>query len=369
MTAPLVPYAKSYASSPAFEHLSRGYKQKPPYNIDTEANIERMFGKNIDGRSWNWGPGDMGIPAFVKGEQQVINKALQRFEDKLGDKSSFGATLTAERKETFSMLTSTVIKLARAANAIRKLNFGTAAQILGLPYKERTITKTVFVTRKGKRRPLKTRKRVFDYGTGRDKLKTLANGWLLWSYGAKPLMQDIYNGMDVLQRPLLYAQKNKASARFSEKHVVYSNYPQYKYFIVDTWELEVVVSVQANVSVKNPDLALADQLGLTNPLQWVNEAIPLSFIVDWFSNLSQMIGYLSRFAGLDISQPCTGKLYRMVERSEWTLNGVYDFSEKERRIYNRSIGIPPPTFVIEYERFSVQRGLNAISLLIGMLRK
>jgi hypothetical protein len=369
MVAPLVYYARTHANGSNFQHYVRGYRQSPPFNIPTPVYIERNFGSGTDGRSWNWGPGDLGITTWNKGEKQAINKAIERFDNQLGDQSSFGATLTAERKETFAMLTSTVLRLARAARAIRKLNFGDAAKELGLPYSERTVKERVYVTRNGKRRPKTVRKQAFQYGTGREWEKTLANGWLMYSYGVKPLVQDLDNGLDVLRRPILYKEKIKGSAKFSDKFSESFGGPGTGYYYtLSGRKIEVVVNVSAHVSVANPDLYLMHQLGLTNPLQWLNEAIPFSFVADWFSNLSQVIGNVSRWAGLSVTDQSIGMRHNM-EETFFTVGyeDVVTKWTKGRFIYQRSNSIPFPSFVVAYERPSVQRALNAISLLVGFL--
>lgn len=367
MVAPLTQKVTFFHDSESHQHYSYGVVQKPPYNIATGCYIERNWGTGTDGRSWNWGPG--AIPGSI--EQRVTNAAYAGFVNQLGETSSFGATLTAELKETLGMVTSTVIKLATAANKIKRLDFRGAAQTLGLPYSERTISKSHRrrVRGPGGKRKFKTwvtRRRVFTLPSGREVQKTLASGWLMWSYGVKPLASDIYNGLDALQRPWHENRRIRAFRReaFNFASTAYEwGYAKYR-----TKSGTVRIGVGAIVSVENPWTFLANQMGLTNPVQWALEAIPFSFVVDWFSNLSQVVMSFTDFVGLKISSPWTCKLYECKETQ--TSQNPYDFTwSKSKAIFQRILEIAPPKLVFAYERFEVARALNAISLLIGFLPK
>lgn len=298
---------------------------------------------------------------------QAGNRAYERFSAKLGDSSSFGATLTAELNETVGLVTGTVLRAYAAAVRIKKLDFAGAARVLGIPYRERTITKTrVMKTKGNRRRYITSRKRVFALPSGREVSKTLANGWLMWSYGVKPLASDVYNALDVLQRPLAYKERVVGSGRSNPYSYVYIS-PSGSSYVRSG---HVQCRCGATVSCENPNLWLLDKMGLTNPLQWVLEAIPFSFVVDWFSNLSTVVGSLSGFPGMRLEHSWSVYSYHYEENDVikyW--NGVYESRSAKSFALRRLIDIPTPKLEFAYERFSPQRGLNAVSLLVGFLRK
>lgn len=357
MVAPIVKRFVMYHNTPQHQHYVDGFVQKPPFNLNTSTYIERNWGNRTDGRSWSWGPDSMPQGLHAK----VSNKLYESFVGKLGETSSFGATLTAELRQTTSMVTGVVLRLVSAARNVKKLNFRGAASDLGLPYSERTIVRSWRrKDRYGRWRTIVQRRRVFTLPTGREVQKTLANGWLMYSYGVKPLAEDIYNGMDVLQRPLP-DHLIKATAQGNSRSTI-TEIDGLRYGQVFTASARMTAG--AWVSVTNPNLWLANQMGLVNPVQWANEAIPFSFIVDWFSNLSSVIGSLTDFVGLAFRSSWVSKLYKLEE--SLTYRG--DATLKKRHIYQRGGGLPtPPTFTIAYERFQPQRALNAIALLIGLL--
>lgn len=299
---------------------------------------------------------------------RVTNALYKKFSDKLGDNSSFGASLTAELNQTVDLIAGTTLRLYQAARLVRKFDFQGAARILGLPYFERT-RKKVFYTRltaKTRGRRIVQRERVFTLPTGREVLKTLSNGWLMWSYGVKPLAQDISNALETLNKPLALDEKIVASAFSSATRTASAGGPP------STTDPTVTVhsgsvrgSCGAWVSVSNPNAHLLNKFGLTNPAEWVLEAIPFSFVIDWFSNLSVVVGSLTNYIGLTIKNPWLSLQFK-ASRSWFNLaSGNYYFFDSF--VFQRTLGLPEPKLRFEYERFQPQRALNAIALLVGFL--
>lgn len=364
MVAPLKQYYISYANSSAFSKSIQGYRQAKPYNVVTTARsfTARSLAGGWDCRSGPWGDSDLGTFGDAKAIDRAGNKAYERLMNQLGDGSSFGATLTAERKDTASMVTGAVIKAARAARAVKKLDFRTAASTLGLPYLERTVKKRV----KGRNGKVRTyRSRVMRLPTGREVLKTSANGWLLWSYGVKPLVDDINNGMDFLTRDQP-DERFAAGARVQTK-AGRTERPPWGIYRYD-FAADVRVRSGAFIKVTNHDAWLRNRMGLDNPVQWALEGVPFSFVIDWFSNLSSVISSLTDMNGLSVSHGWTSIKDHRVVSENWAYPGISSGRvSKEAIIYRRSPGVVSPRLIFAYERPSWQRALNAISLLIGFL--
>lgn len=303
------------------------------------------------------------------------NRSYEKLVGKLGDASSLGATLTAERRETWNTMVTIVERALNAARAIKKMNFARAAHELRLPYRERTKTVSfVRVVRRNGQRVFKVKRRVrrtyFEFGTGREYQKTLANGWLMYSYGIKPLAEDAYNCIDVLQRPFPMERITGANTQKSSSF----RYDKAPYYIPTIWKNSVYVSVRQScwVGVDNPNLWLANRLGLVNPATWLVEGIPMSFVVDWFSNLSAVVSSFTDFVGLKVEKPCVN-YYCYADEYFWT-NNPWDppvdqprASRRLSRYTRRTLGLVLPKLTFSYERFQWQRGLNAISLLVGLL--
>lgn len=345
-----------------------GYKQAFPYDLVTaySLTIFKVYFGNTDADSWSWSASE--TTSAVDAE----NLARKRFVSKMGDASQWGSTLTSERVKTFSSLVDIVTRAGLAARQIRRMEFLMAANTLGLPYNEtrikRSIQRKVYVSRKnglGRRLVRKrhyTYQTRFSFGTGRDYAKNSANGWLMYSYGVKPLMDDIYNSADILQRPLEERRVKSSGYAGSSLRLDMS-----EAWLTRSWNVKVNCS--AYVRVSNPNLWLANQLGLVNTVQMVNEGIPFSFVVDWFSNLSQMIQQMTDFVGIEVISPCKTTIAYGKEAFLYKPpHDKYNVSwSKEHTYVTRSLSLPVAKLRFSPERFELQRGLNAISLLVGFL--
>lgn len=374
MVHPLVPYRKEHlrqtdgTGKVIYLSYTDGFRQRPPYTVNSNcarAVYSKLMGEEGAVSADSWSFDVRNPPPWARGALDAArNEARRRFVNKLGDSSSFGATLTAERRETWATVVSVITRAALAARHVSTGRFQKAARTLGIPYKEFKKRERVGYVRRGrKRRPVYVDRVHHTLPNGRTALKTAASGWLLYSYGVKPLAEDIYNGMDVLQRP---TPSNTIRGTGRGEALLQEH---------STWDVfedrySVKVSYQAEVRVNNPNLWLANKLGLVNPAQWVLEGIPFSFVVDWFSNLSDVISQMTDFTGLTLSDTSLFEGFNHTETKVTSYPGAFNRGKTRFNGY-RSAGAQPPstTLIFAYERFPWQRGLNAISLLLGFLPK
>lgn len=354
----------------AYRHIS-GERQRPPYDLycamlnwsgrvhshRESPNRARATAPTASWAGYQQTPGSF--------QEKLGNEAYKRLVDKLGDASSLGATLTAERRETWGMVVNIVSRALSAARNIRKLNFGAAARDLGLPYHERVVVKRRRVKQpNGKVRTFKIPRKQFRWHQGRWYAKELGSGWLMYSYGIGPLMSDIYNCIDLLQREF---PDNRFRGASKGETVVYDRWNRPGIFT--SYMSKMAVSCSADVRVSNPNLWLANRLGLVNPAQWVLEAIPMSFVVDWFSNLSDVVMSMTDFVGLEVRKACTNSQRTVTQTTinYWSPDDFTDFVASGT-VSQRSLSLPVPKLRFAYERFQWQRGANAISLLLQFLK-
>lgn len=298
-------------------------------------------------------------------ETAVANLSYKRMVGKLGDSASLGATLTAERRETWGMVVTAVTRCLSAARNVRKLQFGRAARDLGLPYRERSVVKRMrYVDSRGRKKVLSVRRKEFQWMSGKWYSKELGSGWLMYSYGVAPLMGDIKSSMDTLHSE--FPRKRIFGYAEDSGTVVDAPWgPQKK----DTYTTKIAYRQSVEVWVTNPNLYLAGRLGLVNPAQWALEAIPLSFIADWFSNLSDVVNSMTDFVGVNTANPCVNRRYVQ------TRVGTHTYAWYDTNSYttiweskHRDLSLVTPKFQVAYERFQWQRGANAISLLLQALK-
>lgn len=354
-----------------------GYRQTRPYNLNLPYYADHLTDGSAEPwesyEGWGWGNDKQDFWRFTSLNQDTYNRAYGKFKDQLGEASQIGATLTAEGRETSKLLASTVLKILGSARMAATGRFMDAFRILGYPVAERTITvdRRNRSSRRRKNRRLKVRMRVWKLpNTGRYYTKTAANGWLLWSYAVKPLTSDIYNSLDVLGRALPHHRvvgSASATGQMSTNDPMKMNGMSFR-------SATFGHRISADVLVLDSQRWLLNQWGLTNPAQWVLEGIRLSFVLDWFSNLSEVVASWMDFTGLDITDIVHTMKAHLEESGvfpEWDGNAYVDrvLSHSRRRIWRDLPGnIAPPKLIIQWERVHWQRGLNAISLLIGVIK-
>lgn len=147
-------------------------------------------------------------------------------------------------------------------------------------------------------------------GRLRDIAGGVANNWLEFVYGWKPLAQDLYTTTQLLQPHLQTPVTVKGSSigRVSND--------------VDFWYLDWLRH-QGNVkhsfraefhgSVQNPAAYLLSSAGLTNPAAVAWELVPYSFVLDWFIPVGNVLQAITATAGLDfdggwVSHQCEEQL-------------------------------------------------------------
>lgn len=327
-------------------------RQKVPFNLDLP--YKRIMFRTIhppdDADAWAVYPDS--FPDMVR----ATNTARRRFVERLGQSSQLGSTLTAELRSSWGVVSGGIASALLAARAAVKGNIPMVAHHLG--FHPPVVRQRVRVRYKGSSRKRTVYRDAWRMPDGREVAKSLSNKWLFYSYGVAPLMGDLQNAMEVLTRLPPLALIWGTGSSVSTYRIAGPSQTRY--------EVGASVRISARVRVKNPNLWLANQLGLINPVQMVNEGIRLSFVVDWFSNLSQVISQMTDFVGLEVTRPITFSKSKIQQYSIWT--GYNLPLGKERQDIERRLEIPDAVLVIEYERPNWQRGLNAISLLLQILK-
>lgn len=318
------------------------YRQPPtlrfrplPYSLDTYFNT---YPSNpLYYRSW-------AVDALSCAEMDsAVQRAREDFIDKMrnitgGEGSTVGANLATWRM-SFDMIAARAIMLRKAVQLTRQGKLVAAAKMLRV-------------------RP----------PTVKSRLKGYSNAWLEMSYGWKPLIQDIYGAVETLQAPMLHG----SGEVFSGSGVVRSDstWSSGPYYYA-TWtrvKRECKAKVQATVMVKNPNLWLANKMGLVNPATVLWEVTPFSFVVDWFVPVGRFLESFTDFVGLEVRDDFTTK-YGVVDYEEWRNDRpASDHAGKRRVQVLRSMGIPSYAVKPRFTGFASARGANAIALLISSLK-
>lgn len=125
-------------------------------------------------------------------------------------------------------------------------------------------------------------------------------GWLYYHYGMKPTIDDIDGAVKELLRggvenPNIYKGTCRGYAK--RKHKVRVEHLGALPSINATWEVTRSCRVTLFVAPKDSALRLPTELGVTNPPEAVYNRIPFSFLLDYISNVGDVISVMDAGIG------------------------------------------------------------------------
>lgn len=350
----------SYGFRPQWVTYSRTwYRQRRPYNRPLTFTYQRKQVMKFEvGYSKSSYRSTSNCAAFAPNSTSswfpnVYNKAYAKFINKLKpDTAGLGINL-AQKQQAIDMISARSLQLIRFIRELKAFRLGNAAKELGIDPK------------------LLKRNKKLKRGS-----KNFANNFLEVHFGWSPLLGDIGSSVDVLQSgvpPCFIRVSQKGSAKTSSlSESLYG-----KTFYRST--VSVSYSIGATVTVSNPNLFLANQLGFVNPALIAYDAIPFSFVLNWFVNVEQFLSSFSDLWGLTLSDQYIVSHSEVNSSEDEYLLRVGPTNRSEKGIYAeyrtvstyRNLGsIPGPALRIRSPwTVSPTRGLTAISLLIQKLKR
>lgn len=195
-----------------------------------------------------------------------------------------------------------------------------------------------------------------------------ADAWLSFRFGVLPLLGEIHTATTSLFEPLPVKRiEGRASGNASGKTITLAdiNWATFNVNFHAKWAAEVVIS--------NPNLFLAERSGLLNPASIAWEAVPFSFVIDWFLPIGPLIASTSDFAGVSFRNSyhtCyasgnSTEFTRQIYDNAMTAHqqGCYMFRYPETPKFKLK-GVKLPGFGC-----GVTRALNALSLCQQQLRR
>lgn len=274
----------------------------------------------------------------------------------------------AERKQTASLLTSSAIRLAKSARALKKGNFAGAFSALGYsPTKNQ-------LYRLNKKRFSSSSKSSRAYNS-----QALAANWLEIQYGWKPLLGDVYGSAILLAKSLDRPRSALVTANCKlEKSLRETVYYGFSDCLVVTRDLrsksEVKQSIRyAVTSAASRNLA---EVGISNPYHLAWELVPFSFVVDWFLPIGNYLESIDALAGCTFISGTRSAALRVDNRffgsgrqnvganGDWTYSGYGSGSYIKNDVTRYPIvGFPPNHSPSLANPFNMTRAFNAIALL------
>lgn len=276
----------------------------------------------------------------------LSNECYAKLVSLAGDSATWANNLH-EAEKSLSSLTGRLGQLVAAARALRKGDFPAVLKAFASPESPKAGFKP--------------------------RAKDFSNQWLEYHFGWEPMVQDIGAAMHVLQSDF-GSKKIRAQVSRPDSLYSYSNSGNGR-ISSESETVKLSCKMGATIQIQNANLFLANQMGFVNPLSVAWEAVPYSFVVDWFANVGQILSSMSDFVGLAIFDAYTTTSQRGTRHQQGfhqdPVSGIFTptFSEGLSVFVSRDPGIAGPTLRLRpFKGFSFVRGATACSLLLQKLR-
>lgn len=351
------------------------YKQGRPFNFTLPYTRQAYYSREswVD-LIWQSGPSGPRMQAFggaVKGVYTGVN-SFARY----GVEKTHATNVAYERlKGKVKHQSGWAENIAQASTARTMFN-NRASQVWDI---------VKFLTGRGRPRiPPSLKERALIAGQSDKSLfklrtyKDPASTFLEVEYGWRPLIGDIFASIELMcSDPPFGFVKAGAKSAWNEnevRRIVSSDGGVSRQ--IDKKTAEIYVSMGAIFRVVNPNVWLLNSLGVIDPaLPW--KLLPYSFVVDWFINVEQVIGSISDWFGLALDQPYTTNFARC--KGLYTVNStsksflgpdLWNSSVSNRVAFSAEMSrvqaLVGPTLIVKpFRGFSIERGAQAISLIVA----
>lgn len=200
--------------------------------------------------------------------------------------------------------------------------------------------------------------------------KRIANRWLEYQYGFKPLLSDIYGTAELLATELNHGRPMFVSASSKrEKHsggtksVDGGNLP----FSVHEW---TEARIRARYLISDAKLKSLSQSGLSNPLLLAWELVPYSFVVDWLLPVGRWLSVLDALNGTSQLKINLSTRYKCQTYITNVYGGRMDYEERStyRAPTDTSLPLPKLRYQPSTSFTAVVNGLALLTQLRGKFK-
>jgi hypothetical protein len=155
--------------------------------------------------------------------------------------------------------------------------------------------------------------------------QAFSNDILKVFFGYMPLMSDVQTCAELLSRDF-DPQQVEAYCKRADNSTTGSSVVSNRWLKREEWWYKAKMGCEAQIN--NPNLYLAQKLGLINPFATAWELMRWSFVVDYFVNVNQFVNSLTDQYGVALTEPYTREnMWSYAEYTNWaypTLNpGMY----------------------------------------------
>jgi len=361
--------SKNQWTDPGVPMSQRYHDHGPGYNLD------RLY--NFHGANVLFNGVDVGNGGYVLDEREgeLANKIRGKLNQK---KTDLGVTM-AEFGKTADMVSKTANRLYWAVKAVRSGNLPLFAEVLGFDY--------------GLRQSKRWRKQqsMSKFGTAAGTERFAAQMWLEYSYGWKPLLNDVYTTAEAFAETMIERQNlvRWVHAEVRNSHTVSETFDVRNWTARKVWTMEVQRKMKIAYKIDPGGVNALNVFGLTNPLTIAWELVPFSFVADWFLPIGQALGDLTATCDLTWAGGFVNRKYKFTTSTRygpgkpwypsgvagvgpwWTAEGGQMEFKQEEFVFSRTgmSGFPGPAFPKFKNPMSASHATSAIALLSSLWRK
>lgn len=193
--------------------------------------------------------------------------------------------------------------------------------------------------------------------------QSFADFWLENSFGWAPLFGTMYDAMMALSAPVEPKSFYGSATCFHEGKTAGMN-PRHSYSYVYR------VAIFGDIHISNPNVALANNLGLVNPAAIAWELVRFSFVLDWMFDIGAWINSWTENWGFEISNSGVSKIQFGSMTQTWT--ALLGQSRSNSLVATRDTGIAMPLPNLDVLRNigdNLNRAANALALTTQILLK
>lgn len=200
----------------------------------------------------------------------------------------------------------------------------------------------------------------------------IANRWLEYQYGFRPLMSDIYGMADELTKSMSGEYFRYVSTHSNERYegatnrtCVLDSRTLFPYQTITQKQVKKVVRARYRISVAG--LKQLSQIGITNPALLAWELIPFSFVFDWMIPVGNYLSSLDALAG--VSDLAVQRSYRITKKTWATAGDTWETSVQFQRLaVNSGLSLPRLAYQPSTSMLAVANGVALLTQLRSHLR-
>lgn len=297
--------------------------------------LSDLYGNKLQASAWvGYEPWDYEKLSFTSIEN---DRLITKHRNKIGGKALNLLDILRTRRQTVNMVTRNLLSLVKSINLLKKGKWKRAANALGVTPK------------------------------GAPKSQNVPRRWLELQYGWLPLLRDIYAaGNKLFREPTFKVTTGTEKRDTSSKKS--TSYLWQHYF--DSTKFRDRLSRQSITTwfrIKSSAVTTLDNLGVLNPSLVAWEAVPWSFVVDWFLPVGDFLSSLTALQGVDIISTSKTVVYEVETDYVTKTRGYTKTSGSghileivKNRVVPYNISVVLPSFK---NPFSLSHFANGMSLL------